>query len=73
MWLNLYEVETESYNLIESIRDNYYLVALIDNDYVASNDTEESSLWRAMLDVAKEHKELTTSFGPTIVFDEDPV
>ena len=72
MWLNLYEVETESYNLIESIRDNYYLVAIIDNDYVATKDTGESSLWRAMLDVAKDHKEHTTSFGPTVVLGEDP-
>lgn len=53
MWLNLYEFETESYDLIESIRDNYYLVAIIDNDYVSANDSGESSLWQAMLDVVK--------------------
>lgn len=33
MWLNLYEYESESYELIEKIRDTYYLVALIDNDF----------------------------------------
>lgn len=33
MWLNLYEHGSESYELIERIRDTYYLVALIDNDF----------------------------------------
>lgn len=33
MWLNLYEYGSESYELIERIRDTYYLVALIDNDF----------------------------------------
>ncbi|KAL7555078.1 hypothetical protein ACHAWF_018879 [Thalassiosira exigua] len=35
MWLNLYEYESDSYDLIERIRDTYYLVAIIDNDFVA--------------------------------------
>lgn len=33
MWLTLYEYDSESYELIERIRDTYYLVALIDNDF----------------------------------------
>lgn len=33
MWLNLYEYDSESYELIERIRDTYYLVAMIDNDF----------------------------------------
>ncbi|KAL7509320.1 hypothetical protein ACHAXN_006752 [Cyclotella atomus] len=33
MWLSLYEYDSESYELIERIRDTYYLVALIDNDF----------------------------------------
>jgi methylenetetrahydrofolate reductase (NADPH) len=48
MWLNLYEPDSPSYELIENIRDTYYLVAIIDNDYIGSN--EGSSLWRNMLD-----------------------
>ena len=48
MWLNLYEMDSPSYELIENIRDTYYLVAIIDNDYIGSN--EGSSLWRTMLD-----------------------
>jgi len=33
MWLSLYDFGSESYELIERIRDTYYLVAIIDNDY----------------------------------------
>lgn len=51
MWLNLYEFDTESYDLIESIRDSYFLVAIIDNDYVSIKDNDGSSLWKAMLDL----------------------
>jgi methylenetetrahydrofolate reductase (NADPH) len=51
MWLNLYDFDTESYQLIEDIRDSYFLVAIIDNDYVSANG--ESALWDAMLRVAK--------------------
>lgn len=53
MWLNLYDFDTESYELIEEIRDTYFLVAIIDNDYVSANNGEGSSLWRAMLQVTK--------------------
>jgi hypothetical protein len=56
MWLNLYEYDTESYELIEGIRDTYYLVAIFDNDYVSGEDSQESSLWRAMLKVAMQMK-----------------
>jgi hypothetical protein len=49
MWLNLYEMGTESYELIERIRDTYFLVAIIDNDYVSSSSTG-SKLWGSMLE-----------------------
>ena len=52
MWLNLYEMGSESYELIEEIRDTYFLVAIIDNDFV-SKDGESSLLWQAMLDTKK--------------------
>jgi methylenetetrahydrofolate reductase (NADPH) len=51
MWLNLYEVGSDSYDLIESIRDTYYLVAIIDNDYVSQS--EAGKLWEAVLEVGK--------------------
>lgn len=53
MWLNLYDFDTESYELIEGIRDTYFLVAIIDNDYVSATNGDGSSLWRAMLDLSK--------------------
>lgn len=52
MWLNLYEMDTPSYDLIEDIRDTYYLVAIIDNDYIGSKN-EGSSLWKKMLEAYK--------------------
>lgn len=50
MWLNLYDVDTESYELIESIRDSYYLVAIIDNDYVTPS--ERGVLFESLLQVS---------------------
>eukprot|EP00934_Nitzschia_sp_Nitz4_P005203 Nitzschia sp. Nitz4//scaffold232_size35869//18431//20601//NITZ4_007807-RA/size35869-snap-gene-0.43-mRNA-1//1//CDS//3329543330//5193//frame0 len=52
MWLNLYEFDTPSYELIEETRDSYYLVAIIDNDYIATNTKQSggSRLWKAMLE-----------------------
>ena len=47
MWLNLYEMDTPSYELIEDIRDTYYLVAIIDNDYISGKDGP--TLWSKML------------------------
>jgi methylenetetrahydrofolate reductase (NADPH) len=52
MWLNLYDMDSESYQLIEEIRDTYFLVAIIDNDFV-SKDGGSSLLWHAMLDSKK--------------------
>ena len=46
MWLNLYDDQSESYRLIEEIRDSYYLVAIIDNEFVDDNDG--GSLWKAL-------------------------
>eukprot|EP00980_Cylindrotheca_fusiformis_P004703 scaffold993_cov110-Cylindrotheca_fusiformis.AAC.13 len=48
MWLNLYEPGTQSYDLIEKIKDTYFLVAIIDNDYVSVS--EGSNLWGFMLE-----------------------
>lgn len=53
MWQNLYEMESESFELIENVRDTYYLVAIIDNDFVsASTDGIVSHFWSTMLQVA---------------------
>ena len=43
MWMNLYEYDSTSYTLIETIRDTYFLCAIIDNDYVST-----STIWDAM-------------------------
>jgi len=34
--LSLYDFGSESYELIENIRDSFYLVAIIDNDYYSN-------------------------------------
>lgn len=46
MWLNLYDFESQSYSLVESIRDNYFLVAIIDNDFTKM--PEEDSTFRLL-------------------------
>jgi len=55
MWLNLYDFDSESFDLIESIRDTYYLCAIVDNDFVSSsNGTAENSLWNAMSKICEQ-------------------
>merc|ERR1719491_2519440 len=49
MWLNLYEIDSKSYKLIKTIRDTYYLVAIIDNDFTSASD--DTNLWEALLEV----------------------
>ncbi|KAL9180058.1 hypothetical protein ACHAXT_008028 [Thalassiosira profunda] len=51
MWLNLYDFESDSYELIEKIRDTYYLVAIIDNDFASGG--KDGSTFR-LLDVLLE-------------------
>lgn len=46
MWLNLYDFDSKSYELIENIRDTYYLCAIIDNDFIG--DGELNTLWKKM-------------------------
>lgn len=46
MWLTLYDFESESYALIENIRDNYYLCAIIDNDFTGNESA--NTLWEKM-------------------------
>eukprot|EP00986_Skeletonema_menzelii_P002869 scaffold840_cov199-Skeletonema_menzelii.AAC.3 len=48
MWLSLYDFGSESYELIETIKDTYYLVAIIDNDYYTN---ENFLLLDALLEV----------------------
>jgi methylenetetrahydrofolate reductase (NADPH) len=52
MWQNLYELESDSYELIENLRDTYYLVAIIDNNYMSETEGRSSHLWNTMLEVA---------------------
>ena len=49
MWLNLYDMQSESFDLIETIRDTYYLVAIIDNDFIS--DANGGKLWNELLNL----------------------
>ena len=62
MWLNLYDFDTPSFDLIETIRDTFFLVAIIDNDYIRGGNNESAnggdgsdggngSLWDSLLAV----------------------
>jgi len=53
-WNNLYEFDSESFELIENIRDTYYLVAIIDNNYLSKNNGVEGCLFSAMFQVGSE-------------------
>ena len=46
MWLSLYEEDSDSYELIDTIYDTFYLVAIVDNEF-QKND----SLWKCLLEV----------------------
>lgn len=50
-WLNLYEIGSESYELIESIRDSYYLIAIIDNEFI--EDKDGGCLWKNLVKLNK--------------------
>jgi len=55
MWLNLYDYESESYELVEKIRDTYYLVAIIDNDFTSGGkDRSTFPLLDSLFKVGKE-------------------
>ena len=56
MWLNLYEYDSASYNykLIETFRDTYFLVAIIDNDFSVGGDGTTFNLLTSFLNVGKE-------------------
>lgn len=51
MWLDLYDFGTESFELIERIRDTYFLVAIIDNNFL-TKDHDDASLFRAIFNMA---------------------
>jgi methylenetetrahydrofolate reductase (NADPH) len=48
-WLPLYEKGTQSHALIEEIQNTFYLVAIIENDYISSGSTGDSLMWNTML------------------------
>jgi hypothetical protein len=54
MWLNLYDFGSDSYELIEKMRDTYYLVAIIDNDFTSGGkDGSTFLLLDSLLEVGK--------------------
>jgi len=56
-WAILYDDETDSAELIHNIHDTYYLVAIIDNDYI---DSDINSIFRHVVqDIEKSQKNET--------------
>ena len=49
LWLTLYDFDSPSYELIENIRDTYYLCALIDNDFTGQRN---KTIWDSMLEAS---------------------
>ena len=46
MWMSLYAEDSDSYELISKIHDEFFLVAIVDNEYQSKN-----SLWNCLLEV----------------------
>ena len=40
-WANIYDIDSESYKLVKNIHDTYYLVYVVDNDYINGNIFEK--------------------------------
>lgn len=51
VWLGLYQMDSESYDLIETMRDTYFLVAIIDNDFI--DDKNGGKLWNFLLSLCE--------------------
>ena len=71
MWLNLYEYGSQSYELIEKIRDTYYLVALIDNDFTSGGlDGKEFALLDSLLRLGQEEEASQTECHNGVIIDD---
>ena len=53
MWQNLYEIGNDSWELIETIHKTFFLVAIIDHNYIGSNDC----LWSALHSIFNNDKD----------------
>lgn len=47
LWLKLYDFDSPSYELLENIRDTYYLCAIIDNDFTGQRN---KTIWDDLLE-----------------------
>ena len=56
MWMNLYEEDSDSYELISNIHDEFFLVAIVDNEFQTKN-----SLWNCLLEVSGINDSKTSS------------
>ena len=63
-WMNLYDVDSTSWCLIDNIYDTYYLVAVYDNDYITQGGKQ---LWTVLEMVGKEMemKSGKDNYGPS--------
>jgi len=54
-WMNLYHFESEGFKIIEDIYQNFYLVAVLDNDYI-KNSNVGGQLWDILIEIGHEIK-----------------
>ena len=45
LWASLYDDESKSAELLHEMHDTYYLVAVVDNDFIDGNLWEVRMLW----------------------------
>lgn len=51
-WMNLYELDSPGHSLIQYIYDNFYLVAVLDNDYITHSE-QGGQLWDVLIEIGQ--------------------
>jgi len=50
LWGNIYDEDSTSRNLIQKARDSYYLISIVDNNYITGN------IWDIFMEIAREQE-----------------
>lgn len=49
LWMNLYDFDSPSHELLSEIRDSFFLCAIIDNDFINGTTAKGESIWESMM------------------------
>ena len=57
-WMTIYKSDSKSYEIIQTLHDNYYLVNVVDNDFVNGN------LEKILLDFISDNQDVIKNIDP---------